>query len=128
MSVATSALRGDICPDWCGGEHVDNRIDTNGRPVHPDDSYRRHSSRPIDSWLPLHGENGERAEQPVTVEVEGHRHDYDTDWPDVILAEGVAPDQLGGVSLQVPDARRLAEALLLACDLADGIALPEVLR
>lgn len=115
---APALRRGDICPDWCGGEHVDNRTDAKGRPVHPDDSYRRHASPLIDSWLPLYGENGQPAEKPVTVEIEGHRHDFDTDWPDMILAEGVSPDEMARVALRVPDARRLGKALLRACDLA----------
>lgn len=113
--------RGDICPPWCGGIHQDGRTDSAGRPMHPDDAGVYHSSPRIDTWLPIAGENGERAKQPVTVEVEGYRHDTARDWPDMIVADGVALGQVGGVLLQVPDARRLAEALLLACDLADGI-------
>lgn len=123
-------LRGDICPPWCGDIHTEGRTETNGRPAHPDDSGVYHFSPRIDTWLPMWGEGeDERADDPVTVEVEGFRHDHDSDdWPDTIVAEGVMPDCVGGVRLRVPDARRLAEALLLACDLADGISLPEVLR
>lgn len=123
------ALPGDICPDWCGDIHVNARTVSDGRPAHPDDAGVYHLSPRIDSWFPLWGEGeDERAKDPVTVEVEGFRHDSAENWPDMIVADGVMPDCVGGVKLRVPDARRLAEALLLACDLADGIELPEVLR
>jgi hypothetical protein len=50
------------------------------------------------------------------------RHDNVDDWPDPIRAEGTLPGNVGGLDLAIPDARRLAGALQLACDIAEGKA------
>ncbi|WP_166390264.1 hypothetical protein [Nocardioides ochotonae] len=124
---ASIARRGDICPSWCGGGHVDVR-EYDGRPAHPEDAGIYHRSNFVDRWQPTYGER--LHEDFIEVRVEGKRHDVaqvqldgeivDNDFPDQITATNVFPGFLAEVGLDVPDARRLGEALIRACDLAEG--------
>lgn len=121
MSAAT-ALRGDLCPSWCGGEHGVQRghYDAGGKHViHPDDEGVLHHSPAVDLWYPLYGGDGDRHPDAIEFRIEGKRHDHGEDWPDVITALSISPGFLASVELQVQDARRLGAALLQACDLAE---------
>ncbi|WP_028635872.1 hypothetical protein [Nocardioides sp. URHA0032] len=88
--------------------------------MHPEDAGVYHHSPTVDAWHPLIGDNPH--DESINVRVEGFRHDNGDDWADEIYAENICPGFLAEVGLQVPDARRLGEALLMACDLAEGIA------
>jgi hypothetical protein len=107
-------LRGDICPAWCGGEHW---VDREG---HPNGHRVEHRSPEVDRWRA----EGAR-EEDIVVSIAGYR--FDTDqlqrFPDVIQVRGEAnPGFTGDVELPLPDARRLAKAIALACDLLEGRA------
>ena len=73
----------------------------------------------VDSWTPAEEDN----EEGIRVYVDGIRHDNESreDYPDAIRADNVCPRCEGAVQLRIPDARRLALALLAACDLAEGV-------
>lgn len=114
IEATSSGLRGDICPEWCGGKHLDLRGIENGRPVHPDDAHREHQSCIVDSWTPADGW------RPLTVLVRGQRYDnHHDDGSDAIVVSDIYGH--GDLTLEPSVARRLAEAMLLACDLADGV-------
>ena len=101
-------------PAW-----ADRNRDMIDRDSHPDDWGVRLQSVALDEWTPADND------EPISVHVWGFRHDSAAvaDWPDEILVSGdVNPGCAEGVCLQVADARRLAMAMLAACDLADGSA------
>lgn len=100
-------LAGDLCPAWCSTHVVE-------RDQHPDDAGVEHFSRPVDSFLPADGT------QPVTVRLRHFRHDSGTDWPERVEADHVDPGFISTLSLAVPDARRLALSLLVACEIAEN--------
>ena len=122
MTATPTRLLGDICPSWCGGEHTEVRLE-NGKFAHPDDAGVYHYSSAIDTWFPDNGDGeGVPCTKAATVRIEGYRHDNGEDYADHIEAGNVSPGWMGGVDLTVPDARRLGEALIKACDLAEGKA------
>lgn len=99
-------------PAW-----ADPNLDAIDRDSHPDDWGVRLQSVALDEWTPADND------EPISVHVWGFRHDSAAvaDWPYEILVSGdVNPGCAEGVCLQVADARRLALAMLAACDLADG--------
>jgi hypothetical protein len=117
-TAPTTVLRGDICPSWCGGIHQPDRLDSRGRPAHPEDAGVAHTSAVVAAWTPT-----EQGADEIEVRVEGFRHDHNPDgWPDRVRAENTHPGFMSAVDLQVADARRLGEALLKACDLAEARA------
>ena len=97
---------GPACPfTWCleastGQEHGDH-----------------HQSRHVDEWTP----HALGADGPIQVYVEGWTtEEGEKNEPPLIYAGDTSPGLLGGVGLPAPEARRLARALLAACDLAEG--------
>jgi hypothetical protein len=118
MTVTTAMpamLPGDICPAWCGGEHRAHRD------RHPDDHVVEHRSPEIDCW------RAEGAvEEDIRVTLSGYRFDSGETqrFADVVQARGETFPGFegGGVELALPDARRLANALALACALLEGQA------
>ncbi|MEZ0580449.1 hypothetical protein [Nocardioides sp. MH1] len=114
MSTATE-LRSDICRR--GAEAT----------TRPSVTARRPSIRPTPRTLEC-GTTGRAstAGKPeggneIVVRVEGCRHDNNNDdWSNTICATNTSPGSLGEVELKVADARRLAHALLLACDLTEA--------
>jgi len=102
---------GPACPfTWCmeastGQEHGDH-----------------HQSRNVDEWTP----HALGADGPIQVNVEGWTtEEGEENEPPLIYAQDTSPGLLGGVGLPAPEARRLARALLAACDLAEGVTAPE---
>jgi len=113
MTATTATVA--TCPTWCNGrDHIYDR----GPKTHPDDAGVSHLSEDVDSWSPADEDN----EEDIRVYIDGFRHDNESgeDYPDTIRADNVSPGFMGAVQLHVPDARRLAWALLAACDLAEG--------
>ncbi len=113
MTATTATVA--TCPTWCNGrDHIYDR----GPKTHPDDAGVSHLSEDVDSWSPADEHN----EEDVRIYIDGFRHDNESgeDYPDTIRADNVSPGFMGAVQLHVPDARRLAWALLAACDLAEG--------
>jgi hypothetical protein len=112
-STPTTALPGDICPAWCGGEHS---VDRDGP---PEDHGVRHHSPVVDRWV------AEDGREEIIVRVVGYRHDFGVSqrWADTVQVSGeVNPGSIDGVDLYLADARRLSKAIALACDLLEGRA------
>jgi len=81
-----------------------------------------HQSRNVDEWTP----HALGADGPIQVYVEGWTtEEGEENEPPLIYAGDTSPGLLGGVGLPAPEARRLARALLAACDLAEGVRAPE---
>ncbi|NNM44601.1 hypothetical protein [Knoellia koreensis] len=86
-----------------------------GGDQHPDDRGCWYESARVDTWAPA------ETDKAIEVFVQGFRHDNGDDWRDLVRASGTAPGFVGGVALELADARRLAKALEAACDLLEGL-------
>lgn len=100
----------DACPPWCTKE--DDIVDRGGK-THPNDHSVMHFSKIVDTWVSEEGSE----DAPIEVQVDGCTYDHDPkgDWTQ-ISAVNVSGTT---VNLYPVDARRLAEALVAACDLIE---------
>lgn len=117
-----TAASGMVCPPWCGNhKHVVYRqgvVDSGT--VHPDDAGVYHYSPVLAMWSPT---EDDADEYPIRVYIEGFRHDNNPNgFPDEIVAENVYPGFEGTLQLPIEHARRVAHALLAACDTAEETA------
>ena len=110
VSPTTPSPRTIPCPPWCA--HVHDRVFLDDPEVESRGVWHRSENAPTTAR--------DIDDHPVTVYVDGKRHEHYDDWPDTIRV--VEDGDVPVIDLHAAQARRLAIALLQAADLADGAA------
>lgn len=104
---------GRPCPAWCAG------LDEHPTEVHRDVRGALHTSAPVDAWT-TEGSDG----APLLVALDGFTRTTATatgeDWTHVRLTGADSLGQRMDAALTSTDARRLAAALTLTADMAEG--------